>query len=60
MKLNKEITNEEFEWTTILWGMVGEGCSMQDALYYILVMECPTEIYSWLVKEVKSRRIVTP
>ena len=60
MKLNEEITNEQFEWTLIFWGMVQEGCSVDEALGYILVSKCPTEIYSWLVKEVKSRRNVTP
>lgn len=54
MKISSEITNEQFEWTVVFWGMVQEGCSVDEALGWILQMSCPTEVYSWLVKEVKS------
>ena len=56
MKINKEITDEQIDWSITLWGMMGDGCSMQEALGYILLMECPTEIYAWLVKEVRKSR----
>ena len=52
--MKSKITNEQFEWLMILWGMQGEGLSTDEALKYILVMKPSTEIYSWLVKEVKK------
>jgi hypothetical protein len=52
--MNSKFTDEQFEWTQIFWGMLGEGCSTDEALTYIMLMKCPTEIYSWLLKEVKS------
>ena len=32
----KNITAEQSEWSTIFWGMLGEGCSTEEALKYIL------------------------
>ena len=58
MKL--KITDEQWDWVEIFWGMLGEGCSKNEALAYILVMECPKEIYAWLVKEVSNRKSATP
>jgi hypothetical protein len=51
------VTTEQLEWSTIFWGMLGEGCSTEEALSYILVMECPTNIYSWLLGWLKDNKL---
>jgi hypothetical protein len=58
MKL--KLTDEKWDWIEIFWGMLGDGCSKNEALAYLLVMDCPKEIYSWLVKEIaRSRKSAT-
>jgi hypothetical protein len=52
--MKSKITNEQFEWFSVFWGMKVEGLSTDEALKYILVMKPSTEMYAWLLKEVRS------
>lgn len=46
------MTTEQFEWVTIVTGMMLEGCSKTEALGYIEIMGAPASMVLWVKENV--------
>ena len=46
------MTKIQFEMLTVYWGMLQEGCSKNEALWYIALMEYEAENLSWLIEKI--------
>ena len=54
------ITNEQFEWMTIVGGMQHDGLSWVEAMGLCRsTMEMPDSVYSWLLERKKKEQVTT-
>ena len=54
------ITNEQFDWMTIVGGMQQDGLSWIEAMGLCRsTMEMPDDVYNWLLERKKKEQVTT-